>query len=78
MTQKIMYVKRVLMGILNGGAGGNSTKPKINVSVNGQQQNAIMGAQADTETDFENMDEGETLDGLDMLADIGVDELWDM
>ena len=35
MTQKIVYVKRVLLGILNQGAGGNSTKPKINVSVNG-------------------------------------------
>ena len=80
MTQKIMYVKRVLMGILNGGGstGGDSTKPKINVSVNGQPQNAMMGAQADTEADFENMEEGETLDGLDMFADIGVDELWDM
>lgn len=72
MTQKIVYVKRVLMGILNGGAGGNSTKPKINVSVNGQNQNAMMGAETEAD-DFEDM---EGLD--DIFADVGVDELWDM
>lgn len=82
MTNKLVYVKRVLMGILTNKSGGSSSgcgsgcsggnQPKINVSVNGQPINggAMVGAQADSETKAEsNTEAGNSSDAEQDLMD---------